>query len=129
MPGHLSDHAHRAEQLSHRARSRRRQTKNRVRERRFRTDTPDLLHSYLASFDARILGLTGSEARIAEAAKGWDAFYNKIPESDGSITIVHSAHVYLMDADNRLAGTLNFREPEAQQLAKLQALLAGKPVN
>ena len=34
-----------------------------------------------------------------------------------------------MDADNRLAGTLNFQEPEAQQLAKLQALLAGKPVN
>jgi protein SCO1/2 len=92
-------------------------------------DTPDLLQNYLASFDARILGLTGSEARIAEAAKGWDAFYNKIPESDGSITIVHSAHVYLMDADNRLAGTLNFQESEAQQLAKLQALLAGKPVN
>jgi protein SCO1 len=92
-------------------------------------DTPDLLHSYLASFDARIIGLTGSEAGIAEAARGWDAFYNKIPESDGSVTVVHSAHVYLMDADNRVAGTLNFQEPEDVQLAKLQALLAGKPIN
>jgi protein SCO1/2 len=92
-------------------------------------DTPDLLHSYLASFDARIIGLTGSEAGIAEAAKGWDAFYNRIPESDGSVTVVHSAHVYLMDATNRMAGTLNFQEAEDIQLAKLQALLAGKPIN
>jgi protein SCO1 len=92
-------------------------------------DTPELLHSYLASFDARIIGLTGSEAGIAEAARGWDAFYNKIPESDGSVTVVHSAHVYLMGTDNRLTGTLNFQEAEDVQLAKLQALLAGKPIN
>jgi cytochrome oxidase Cu insertion factor (SCO1/SenC/PrrC family) len=37
---------------------------------------------------------------------------------------VHSAYVYLMDADNRLAGTLGFQESEAEQLAKLKALLA-----
>jgi protein SCO1/2 len=92
-------------------------------------DTPELLHTYLASFDARIIGLTGSEAGIAEAARGWDAFYNKIPESDGSVTVVHSAHVYLMGTDNRLTGTLNFQEAEDVQLAKLQALLAGKPIN
>jgi hypothetical protein len=78
------------------------------------------LRTYLASFDARIIGLTGSEAQIAEAAQGWNAYYNKFTESDGSITIVHSAHVYLMDADNRLAATLNFQEPEAEQLAKLK---------
>lgn len=92
-------------------------------------DTPEHLRTYLASFDTRIIGLTGSEAQIAEAAKGWNAHYNKFTESDGSITIVHSAHVYLMDADNRLAATLNFQEPEAEQLAKLKALLAGKPAN
>jgi protein SCO1 len=92
-------------------------------------DTPEHLRTYLASFDARIIGLTGSEAQIAEAAKGWDAHYNQFTESDGSITIVHSAHVYLMDAANHLAATLNFQEPEAEQLAKLKTLLAGKPAN
>jgi protein SCO1 len=92
-------------------------------------DTPEHLRTYLASFDARIIGLTGSEGQIAEAAQGWNAHYNKFTESDGSITIVHSAHVYLMDADNRLAATLNFQEAEAEQLAKLRALLAGKPAN
>jgi protein SCO1 len=92
-------------------------------------DTPDTLRAYLGSFDARIIGLTGSEAQIAEAAQGWNAHYNKFTENDGSITIVHSAHVYLMDADNRLAATLNFQEPEAEQLAKLKRLLAAKPNN
>src|SRR4029450_3735147 len=75
-------------------------------------DTSEHLRTYLASLDARIIGPPRSEAQIAEAAKGWNAHYNKFTESDGSITIVHSAHVYLMDADNRLAATLNFHEPE-----------------
>jgi len=92
-------------------------------------DTPEHLRTYLASFDPRIIGLTGNEAQIAEAVKGWDAHYNAFAESDGSIIIVHSAHVYLMDADNRLAATLNFQEPETEQLAKLKTLLAGKPAN
>ena len=95
----------------------------------YERDTPDTLRAYLGSFDARIIGLTGSQAQIAEAAKGWDAHYDKFTESNGSITIVHSAHVYLMDADNRLAATLNFQEPEAEQLAKLKRLLAAKPNN
>jgi protein SCO1 len=92
-------------------------------------DTADHLRAYLASFDARIIGLTGSEAQIAEAAKGWNAHHHKLPENDGSYTVVHSAYVYLMDADNRLAATLNFQEPEAEQLAKLKTLLAGKGAN
>ena len=95
----------------------------------YERDTPDTLRAYMASFDARIIGLTGSEAQIAQAAKGWNAHYDKFTESNGSITIVHSAHVYLMDADNRLAATLNFQEPEAEQLAKLKKLLAAKPAN
>lgn len=88
-------------------------------------DTPPRLREYLASFDPRINALTGSEAQIAATAKGWNAFYNKVPEDDGSYTIAHSAYVYLMDGDNRLAGTLGFQESEAEQLAKLRALLAG----
>ena len=92
-------------------------------------DTPQHLAAYLKNFDPRIVGLTGSDTEIAAAAKGWNAHHQKLPESDGTTTIVHSAHVYLMDADNRLAATLNFQEPEALQLAKLKALLAGRSAN
>ena len=48
------------------------------------------------------------------------------PESDGSYTIVHSAHAYLMDRRNRLAGTLNFQQPEDEQVEKLRQLIAAK---
>ena len=73
-------------------------------------DTPEQLRQYLASFDPRIVGLTGSEAQVAAVAKGWNAFHNKIPEADGTYTIVHSAYVYLMDRSNHLAGTMGFQE-------------------
>jgi len=86
-------------------------------------DTPAHLRDYLSSFDPRIVGLTGSESQIAAAAKGWNAFYNKIPEGDGTYTIAHSAYVYLMSRDNRLVGTLGFQESQAEQLAKLRRLL------
>jgi protein SCO1 len=88
-------------------------------------DTPDELRQYLSSFDARIIGLTGTEAQIAAAAQSWKAFHNKIPEDDGTYTIVHSAYVYLMDRANRLVGTMGFQESEEEQAAKLRSLIEG----
>jgi protein SCO1 len=86
-------------------------------------DTPEQLRQYLDSFDPRIIGLTGSEQQIAAVAKGWNAFHNKIPEGDGTYTVVHSAYVYLMDRNNRLVGTMGFQDTEHEQVAKLRALL------
>ena len=89
-------------------------------------DTPEQLRQYLDSFDPRIIGLTGSEQQIAAAAKGWNAFHNKIPEGDGSYTVVHSAYVYLMDRNNRLTGTMGFQDTEDEQVAKLKALIGSR---
>ena len=88
-------------------------------------DTPEHLRQYLAAFDARIIGLTGSEAQIASAVKDWKVFHNKIPEDDGSYTIVHSAYVYLMDRANRIVDTLGFQDSEEEQAAKLRSLMEG----
>ena len=41
-------------------------------------DTPEALKAYLASFDPRIVALTGSAAEIAIAARAFDAFYAKV---------------------------------------------------
>jgi protein SCO1 len=68
------------------------------------------MHICLRSTRASFIGLSGSEQQIAAAVKRWDAFYNKLPESDGSYTIVHSAYVYLMDRNNRVVDTLGFDE-------------------
>ena len=87
-------------------------------------DTPEKLRQYLASFDPRIIALTGKAEEIAAAAKGWGVFYDKVPEDDGGYTMAHSAYVYLMDGDNHKVDTLGFQEPEDQQLAKLRRLIA-----
>src|SRR2546430_1536532 len=81
-------------------------------------DTPEQLQQYLDAFDPRIIGLTGSEQQIAAVAKGWNAYHNKIPEGDGTYTIVHSAYVYLMDRGNRLVGTMGFQDSEDEQVAR-----------
>ena len=87
-------------------------------------DSPERLREYLASFDSRIIGLTGSAEQIAAIARVWNVFYYKLPEADGSYSFTHSAYVYLMDRNNRRAGTLTFQDSEAEQLAKLKTLLA-----
>jgi protein SCO1 len=86
-------------------------------------DTPEQLRLYLASFDPRVIGLTGSPEHVAAAAKLWNAFHNKIPEDGSTYTVVHSAYVYLMDANNRCVGTMGFQDPEPEQLEKLRKLL------
>ena len=59
-------------------------------------DTPELLSSFVRSFDRRITALTGSEAEIAAAAKVYRAGYRKVPSSAGTYTMEHTAAVYLM---------------------------------
>ena len=86
-------------------------------------DTPERLRTYMSSFDARIVGLTGSTEQIVATAKLWKAFHHKLPEDKGGYTIVHSAYVYLMDRGNRLVDTLGFQEDEAVQVEKLRNLL------
>ena len=87
-------------------------------------DTSEAMRQYLAAFDARIVGLTGSGAQVAAVAKSWNAFHDKIAETDGTYTVVHSAYIYLMDGDGRLAGTMSFQDSEDEQLAKVRTLLA-----
>lgn len=87
-------------------------------------DTPELMRLYLTAFDPRIIGLTGRVEQIAAVARTWNAFHNKIPEDDGTYTVVHSAYIYLMDHDGRLTGTMSFQDSEEEQLARLKALIA-----
>ena len=86
-------------------------------------DTPAFLKTYLANFDPRILGLTGTPPEIANVAKAYRAFYQKVTTSTG-YTMNHEASVYLMDARGRFVGTLSHQEPADVQRSKLQRLIA-----
>jgi protein SCO1/2 len=89
-------------------------------------DTPEHLKLYLSNFDPRITGLVGTPEEIAAVAKAYRAFYEKVSTKDG-YTYNHTALIYLMGKDGRLAGTINYQEPEDVQLKKLRRLI-GVPV-
>jgi protein SCO1/2 len=85
-------------------------------------DTPAALKAYLASFDPRIVALTGSAAEIAGAAGAFDAFYEKVASGNG-ITFDHSTKTYLFDREGRLAASVDLRTPDGERRRVLEALL------
>ena len=61
-------------------------------------DTPEVMAAYVAAFDARLIGLTGSVAEIAAAAHSFRVFYEPSPDKtapDGYL-MAHSGYLYLM---------------------------------
>jgi protein SCO1/2 len=70
-------------------------------------DTPKQLKTYLSSpvFPKNIIGLTGSPAQIAQAAKAYYAVYQK--DGTGSnYTVDHTTVIYLMDPNGRFVKPL-----------------------
>ena len=65
-------------------------------------DTPQLLKDYLSSdgFPTGVVGLTGTPEQIAQAAKEYRAFYQKVGEGE-TYTMNHSLTVYLMGPDGQ----------------------------
>jgi protein SCO1/2 len=65
-------------------------------------DTPQLLKDYLSSdgFPQGVIGLTGTPEQVAQTAKVYRAYYEKVGEGEG-YTMNHSLTVYLMGPDGR----------------------------
>jgi protein SCO1/2 len=85
-------------------------------------DTPELMKTYLASFDPRIVGLTGTEDEIAAVAKAYKVYYRKVP-TDSDYTMDHTATILLMDSKGEFFGTSNFQESEEVRREKLRNLI------
>jgi len=65
-------------------------------------DTPQMLKDYLSSdgFPDGVIGLTGTPEQVAQAAKAYRAFYQKVGEGEG-YTMNHGLTVYLMGPDGK----------------------------
>jgi len=85
-------------------------------------DTPELLASYLTSFDSRIIALRGTKDQTEQAAKAFAAFYEKVPLEGGNYTMDHTAGVYLVNAEGNFMGMLDSHEPRETQMQKLRRL-------
>ncbi len=86
-------------------------------------DTAETLTNFLSSLGSEIVGLTGSSYEIAQAAKSFRVYYRKVLTDGGDYTIDHTALVYLVDRQGRVADVLSFDEREDIALKKLKSLL------
>jgi protein SCO1/2 len=82
-------------------------------------DTPELLKTYMESFDPRIMALTGTSEEMAVAAKAFRIAYHKVP-TDGGYTMEHTASVIVTDAKGELVTLIDYHENQASALAKLR---------
>ena len=86
-------------------------------------DTADFLATYVGNFDPRIEGLIPKIEELPALAKAFRVFYEKVPNSDGSYTMNHTATIFLFDAAGAFAGTIAFDEDPTLRLEKLRRLV------
>jgi protein SCO1/2 len=67
-----------------------------------RRDTPEAMQKYVAAFDKRLIGLTGTPAAIAAAAREYHVFYER-EESEGSYLMDHTSWIYVMNPSGEFA--------------------------
>lgn len=66
-------------------------------------DTPAVLARYVPHFDPAFVGVTGEDAAIAALAQALGAAYQRGVPVDGSYTVDHTAALFLIDPEARLA--------------------------
>jgi protein SCO1/2 len=88
-------------------------------------DTPAVLTEYVKSFHPRLIALTGTPAQLAATARSFHVFHERHDNDDGGYSIDHSAFIYLIDPDGRLAKTVASEGGSKQIAAALSALMNG----
>jgi len=68
-------------------------------------DTPKVMKQYVASFGKAFVGLSGSDAQIAQVLKEYRVYAKKRPLPNGDYGMDHSGVIYLMDPEGKFAGT------------------------
>jgi protein SCO1/2 len=81
-------------------------------------DTPEVVGDYVALFHPRMVGLTGSERQVSQAAKAWRVYYSKVEDPEASDYLMnHSSFIYLMGPDGGLL-TIYRHDATAGQIAE-----------
>lgn len=94
-------------------------------------DTPEALASYVNSpaFPENLLGLTGSEEQIREAARAYRVYYRRV-EDDGTLaeyTMDHSSLIYLMGRNGEFVEVFPHQAMPDQIASRLQQFLETNP--
>ncbi len=90
-------------------------------------DGPEELARYLALFDDRIIGLTGTAEEIASVARAFRVYYAKVHPPDASTyTMDHSSFTYLLDGEGRFLALFRHGTPPEEMAQAIRSHL-GRP--
>jgi protein SCO1/2 len=75
-------------------------------------DTREVMANYLKSFDARIVGLTGTQAQIDQVTKEYRVYValDKSEKSGDDYPVSHSGYLYLMDPKGTFVNVIEGKE-------------------
>lgn len=94
-------------------------------------DTVELLNSYVGHFHPRLVGLTGTDAQVADAAKAYRVYFAKVEEDesaiqDGTYLVDHTSITYLMGPDGQFLQHFNHTTGADTMAERLREIL-GSP--
>jgi protein SCO1 len=86
-------------------------------------DTAQSLKDYLASFDPRIIGLSGDVEAIGKVEKAYRVYARKGPPENGGYGMDHSSIVYLMDSQGKFVEAFNLERKPEESAKELEGYL------
>ena len=89
-------------------------------------DQPAALKSYVSAFDPRFIGLTGTTARVDQAASSFNVQYARVPYRN-DYTIDHSTACFVLDAAGHLRLIGGADSSVADFVHDITALAAERP--
>lgn len=88
-------------------------------------DTVGVLAEYVPFFDARILGLTGTEEQIQATVDAYNAYRGvpENPEDPSAYLVDHTAAIYLMDREGGFIRVFSYQTPSAEMAEAMRAII------
>ncbi|MDZ4141695.1 MAG: SCO family protein [Methylotenera sp.] len=87
-------------------------------------DSQAVLAQYVPSFDARFIGLRGSEQEIADTAAGFKIYAKKVDaQGQGGYTVDHSAGMYVFDKTGKIRLYVDYGEKPADMANDIKQIL------
>jgi protein SCO1/2 len=83
-------------------------------------DTVPVMAEFVSAFHPRLIGLTGTEAQVAEAAQNFLVYYERMDDTsapDGYL-MAHSGYVYLMRPDGKFEAVFQESRQSSEALAE-----------
>lgn len=83
-------------------------------------DTVPVMAEYVAAFHPRLVGLTGTEAQVAEATRNFRTWYERMDDENApdGYMMAHAGHIYLMRPDGQFETAFQERDQPPEDMAE-----------